>query len=404
MSKKSYKFNLIQLEEDALQAYDAWVNDDTSDNRTSLFETFRNLAFAVVSVGKYGNIDKEEVAYEFAFYMFDRIVLGNFRFISKNSNGRFPLQHYFRRSVKHVINTHRSSDSWLEFVSDLEFLVETSPICDPSVLAEDSEDYFNEIATHQFSQDLFRCLRIYYSYDDIVRLLNISFDMIYANPRYFVGDGMPKDVRDFTIILISVSKRLALQQNINRRVSNFAGDLNNATLAAIRSTIFLSTVVNAKFFPKEFLLALDIDSLYRLVSLCGGQTIRIPTMRELDTLLGSVIAVARVITEGRTSQEFIKETKDDLDLVFSNHVNMKYFMSKIIETYELFGDEEESEPLLNILMMSVKSIEGLLEDLSVDVEDNDLLDSYRELSSSVKNLASKVNKMNSKLPKEKLDV
>jgi hypothetical protein len=144
-------------------------------------------------------------------------------------------------------------------------------------------------------------------------------------------------------------------------------------------------VVHAKFFPQELLLALDVDSMYRLVAVLGGKKIRIPTARELDSLIGAVVSVSKMVLEGKPLNKSLQESKEDLNLVFSDKVNIQYFVSKCLESFNIFDADKPSSPLINILANSIKTLDTLfksMEKKSSTASPEILLDQYIKLSES----------------------
>ena len=378
-----HKYDLTKLESAALAAYANWASDDSQEHRTVLFETVRDLAYAILQVGPFKkyNIDYEVIAYEYSLYLFQRFILGSFRLIAKD---RFPLQLYISKNIRHVIFSHNSG-AWQELITDMEFLVDSASV---NVFQEEPVNSYKAIDKKFYAQSLMKVVELYYSKAEINRLLPIALDMIFSNSRYAVSPSLPTDLKDFSIILIAASKRFTNYDNIFFTTGVKKSDLKTALKSATRSTVFLSTVVNSTFFPKELLLSLDIDSLYRLVSVMGGNTIRIPTMRELDTVLGAVVSISRMLLEDKPIESSLNETKLDYDLVFSNHVNLQYFISKSMESFNLFknDDSKASEPMINVIASSIQSLDVILQSLQerVSSESSDsLLNQYVGLSDTL---------------------
>jgi len=80
------KYDLVKLEDEALLALSNWGKEDGEETRTQLFQTIQELAYAVLKVGGYDkhNIDYSTVAYEYALYLFERLILKSFLPSSKN--------------------------------------------------------------------------------------------------------------------------------------------------------------------------------------------------------------------------------------------------------------------------------------------------------------------------------
>ena len=402
-----YKHDLQALESAALAAYEAWTCEQDNKTRTDLFLTIKELAFAILEVGKYEKYQAnyDEVSYEYALYLFERIVLGSFKLVARD---RFPLQHYIRKNILHVLVTLRSDDVWRDMISDFEFLIDPPADCLDALSVE--VDYDDLMDRKAYAHKLIKILKIYYDTETIARLLPISLDMIHDSYRYLVSPAVPVDVRDFSIILIASAKRLAVVDNIFDSGKVKSNDLRKCLKSSVRSTVFLSTVVNSDFFPKELLLALDIDSLYRLVGVLGGQTIKIPTQRDLDTLLGSAVAISNIILDGKKPKEAVLQAKEEYGFVFQNTINLSQFLSKNLQALSLLGEDKPTEPLINILVVSMKSLDNILGELakrSDSAESTEvILRRYSELSASFSQLTDSLLKISScgkPIPEDFLD-
>lgn len=390
-----YQFNLIELESNCLARYQEYKGDPNSPQfRTEVFKSIEELAFAVLNVGKYDKyqIDFSVCAYEYALYLLERILVGSFRMEPKIKGTRFPLQEYVRQNIKHVVFNLRKDTAWQELITDMEFFLDDyqKPGDYEYMEFEDTniEPGENLVDKTKYAEKLFEALKIFYTVEEINRLFTISLDIIYLDPRALVASHIPVDIQDFSITLVALAKRLTRDHNLHFGLDVPKEDLRKIFACSVRSTVFLSTIVNTDFFPRELLLSLDIDSLYRLVHLMGGQTLRVPTIKELDSLLGAVVSVSKMIMEGKDLKSSISESKKDLNLMFTTRINIQDFVSKSVESFNVFNNEAKVEPLLNVLALSIKSMDHLFQQItkrSEEMHSDTLLKNYVELSSSFSN-------------------
>lgn len=396
-----YKYNMKELEDLALDAYAAWKADDSQANRLEFFNTVKDLAFAILKVGNFDkhDLDSEKVSYEYALYLFERVVFGNF-VLEGLTNGRFPLNQYIRLNIKHVIHSIDKNQSWIEVISELEYSIGESPS-----LYDNTTFTKNEIEDKILNKvypNLTKMLKIYFSFEEIKRLLPLSMDLFYSSSSYqnqfIISPNAPSDIKDFSIVLVSIVKKHCSDHSLIFSTGARSSDFKKAFNAALRSTVFLSSVVNSSFFPKELLLSLDIDSLYRITSILGGQTVRIPSTRELDTLIGAVITVSKIISEGKNLDEALEQGKEDYDLVLANHINIQSFISKMLQSYNIFKEDTPSQPIINMLLGSIKSLDTLFSHLQKKAKDapaDKLLKQYCELSSSFSQFTDSLVKVSS---------
>jgi hypothetical protein len=412
-NQSNYRFNLIALEEAALKAYKDWTVEDNQITRTGIFNTVKELSFAILMVhkgyAKYG-IDYEKCSYEYALYLFDRIVFGKeqgegkepirFKLIPKDLNSLgFPLQKYISLNIKHVIFSMKEEISWPDVLKEVGEVYES--VIDAETIHTNNTQVEEKYSRNFISQKILEVLRIYYSYEEIRRLIHLSLDIVFNNDRYSIINTSPVDLKDFTITMIAVAKRIVKEDVINNTLDIKKDDLKKILNAAVRSTVFLSTVVNSTLIPKELLLALDIDSLYRLVSLMGGKTLKIPNSRELDTMLGSVVAISQSIMEGKDPKKSLQEAKQDMNLVFTQKIDINSFISKAIDSYNVFKDDKTTDPIITILSMSIKSLDILfktLEEKAGELPPESILSKYVELCTSFSKFTETLINIKNNLP------
>ena len=191
-------------------------------------------------------------------------------------------------------------------------------------------------------------------------MLPMAMEVI-ANGTGFNGKT-PQDLQSFCVTLVALSKRLVADQYPKSRdISSNAPSVQKLLKSSLRSSIFLSAVANSEMFPKELLLSLDIDSLYRLVQVCGGQSIRVPFAEELDSLLCAVVSTSKIITEGKDIDKAISDAKEACGLTMTKQINIRYFVSKLTKTFDIFKEDEQKKPLIEVLLGSLKTLTDSLD-------------------------------------------
>ena len=361
MHKASYNHDFPALEWKLEKAYRSFCLSNCNCSRTELYSAIKEIAYGILQVGedwKDKNIDWESTSYEYALYLLERIMVGKFR--PSYDSDKFPWSVYINKNLKHVVETCREDNVWHELVKDLEYLVDQrSEALDR--IADTSGDQEDFIWEKQLSVNLYKSLRIFYSSKEIRRLLPIAIDLISSDEYNFSNRGMSKDIKDFVMVLIALSKRLSVDYDAKRFYEVPKAEFKKAMSASVRSSLFLSTVTNSNIFPKELLLSLDIDSLYRLVQVSGGRYVRIPNQNELDSLMAAVLSVSKRILEGKKIDDSLNVAKKDLNLMFSKQINIQEFVTKMVKTIEIHGEDKESEPLIKLLSNSLKNVDTLVD-------------------------------------------
>lgn len=381
-------YTLTELEDQALLAHANWDISDNPETKNDLFVSIKNLSKSVITLlYSKSNIDFELASYEYSVYLFQRIILRTLDL--NNHNGRFPLQHYMRKNVRHIIYSQGNEITWMNVVNEM----------DDEEFENEIEDIHSrtvpqEVNCKNLSRKMYDGLGMFYNHEDIKRLYPICRDLFYSNRHCVIPYGLPEDIKNFMMILISLAKRVYVDnKHIFEHHMKDTGskEFKKRIQSALRSTIFFSAITKSEVFPKELLLALDVDSLYRLVSICGGNTIRIPKERELESLMGAVVTISNMVLDGQDMETAIFKAKKDYGLVMDNRINIRDLIHKVNCTIDLENDAM-SEPMLNMLEKLVKFFDVIVGDLSrlERISSPDLLRLFTNVSDSITNLTDNV--------------
>jgi len=378
---KQYAYDLKNLEDELSKSYAGFVESNDDGTRTSLFDSIQDLAIAILKVGKYRNtdLDKDQMSYDYACSLFERIVSGDW--IPEIRSDRFPWQKYVSKNILDTIHPKKSkTDSVNELVSDLEYILNTTSA---SIFDSIPETPDQNLKRQDLAYALYDAIKIHYSDKEIRRLFGISIDLVLDKNKWTMLKNYPQDIKDFVIVLVCMAKRLILDNNINRGRDIHRGDLSKIMSSVTRSSIFLSAIVNPnrrKFVQKELLLALDLASIYRLAYALGGKLIRIPSIDMLDTLVGTSVILAKRILEGKKLDRNTRQkVSRDYGIIFRQEPNLtiQEFCSKAIEVYETFQTAEDIKPIMDSILKSAKS----LEIAASKICENPEMEGYREILS-----------------------
>jgi len=378
---KNHKWNLIALENSALDAYYNWEKNNTETTRTTLFLAINDLAYAILNVGGYIRTveNLEELAYEYALYLFERILTGNLKLHAKT---KFPLQFYISKNIKHIIKQKRNNN-WQDLIIDLESLLKSKN--DEEIIGKSTDNQFDKF---YLANQLLDALKLFYDNSDIERILPIAINMIYDRAYYYIPSSYPTDIQDFCITLIALSKHFTHKNEIHPKVISS----KEALEYAIKNTVFLASIVNSKFFPRELLLSCDIDSLYRLVAILGGKRIRIPNQKELDTLIGVTSAISDMILNGKDKRDALMAAKKKFKLCFSGRINLDRFLSNVIKCMNMFDEHAPSYPIIDIITDRIKELGKNLDVSNLDSQYS--INKYCELTEYFVKLTENLTKLN----------
>lgn len=400
-SNPLYQYHLEGLEDDCRAAYQEWTTKkESKDARYNLFITLENICFAVAQLTDIptNHVNRADIAYEMSLWMFERILSGEFIPVGTAENKRFPWQVYIRRCIPGFIpypnkeNGGRVKDfirvSWENFTERIEE-EEEDPL---TKIPGSSEDIPELIVTKKYMRKkIVEALRLYYTEKEIRRLFHMFCALCEATDRYPARDpNTPSDLREFAITVLAVAKRIAKSTNINYTPPTSPENLTQAIQSAIRSTMFLAAVTErSSHFPRELVMSLDMDSLFRLCQCAGGKTIRIPTDRELNSVIQASSTAAEMLTTGYQREETTTFSQQPGELPGAAGISLTPLITKIIQHHSIFGDtqSERSNTMHDILLQSVQGLDKLIDRIiSTGVQNNQVLYAYSELSYTVMNI------------------
>ena len=354
------------MENRIMRAYLAMKTTDKEAERTELFLSIKDIAYAILMVGNYSshNLNYEDVAYEYAVYMFTRLVATGSKKFEPEYQGRFPWQKYISLNIKHIIHSR--------------FLVSDESVSSDIVnLLNDDDDELRDIMTDSESSvdkmtkaytvdEIYGIVKQFYSKTEISRLYPITKQYLTTHGVNMLYMDCPEDVKAFAKVLIAVTKRVLYQGIKTDFRDRSKSEIEDCIASSLKSTLFMASVIEADFFPTDLLLACDLESIIRLVTISGGSTIRIPTSREFESIIGATMAASKMIVEGETDINKAKwEAKHEYGLVFSNRVNMNNFIDKVIgacKNSDIEGNPASS-PLIHLLLTYIQSMNTIADGL-----------------------------------------
>jgi len=408
---KKYNYDLRKMERDLEDSYRKMIDTPTEETKTTFIISIKEISLAILRVGTYWKqfkVDFEEVSYDYSVYVYERIFFKNWRPEGKeNIQGkriRFPWQKYIRLNLRNIIFGFVDKDYRLDFFEDISDLID----------AEDQSDYcgsfFDDkrITKSEFSRKMYSGIKMFYPWEEIKRLYPISMKLL---PVFLKGkkykQSLPEDIKKFLSIIISLSKRVSYLTSDKFTITESVSSFKDALASSTRSTIFLASLIDNKIYNRELILSLDIDSLYRLAYSVGGETIRVPSVKELNNLIGMVVASGKSIVEDRDPLDCIAEAKDDMSLSYSTikDIRINEMMKNMVTSHKLNFQSESSDSIMSQLLLSTKTLKFLLEKISEkssDMSQSEALNKYSELSesftlflNSLTSISSKVENINS---------
>lgn len=397
------QYDLVALEDGVQAAYLTYLSAPDSAVAKLFFDRVLELTRAVLTVSsswRSYQIDRSAIAYDYAIYLLERVLSGAF---CPSYQDRFPWQRYIDSSLRSIVYPmfNDSKDLSLEELEGYTDLVYFGFTASKKLTSLELG-----ILKQEFVNDVLRGLKLFYSEEEVGRLYFISADYLGT----FYIQHLPKDIFDFICILRSIVKRLASSPayQFNSKAHSVT-TFKQSLVSSTRSTVFLSSVLKHDLIPKPLLLALDIESLYRLSYIAGGSTVRVPTLQELNTLIGVVATVTKILLENKDMEEALKESKDQLQLIFSNNKNhsVRAYITRLLESYSLFSQDTSDTTLMQLVLSSLTSLERIAVQGSEELKRSHpetVIQFYSELVSSINTLGEFLVKINASLETNQQDI
>lgn len=373
---KRYAYDLPAAETQAIDAINRWFEVDSSESRLDMYLKIRDLTTKILKVSNYFStfpIDVDETANDYSLYLFERILNGSFVMIPKTKKKvqekRFPLQNYINLNLKHIVITQSSNK--YEFIEDIRFALDNKSLLEYLEETTSIKESSEECVRSSFLNEILAVLNLYYPISEIERLFNICLEHIIQRHRMVFNAAVPDDVKDFSLILLATVRRISTEYPYFKGMSK--DKYINPDLS-----LFLSTVSNSMKVDKKLLLSLDLDSIYRLTYICGGQKVQIPSRKELDILVGSALALKTSIEHGVAFSTALYEIKRKFDLDVSTNIKLNHIKDKI-KTLETSTDSIKKGYLGKLYLECISSLCSMVE----DSDDSSLINKSKELSKHI---------------------
>jgi hypothetical protein len=402
------KDSMFALEQRAIDTFHAFNKDPMNElKKADLTCSIQELSFAILEIGKKWkkfNIDREAASWEYTTYLMMRVLKGEFPMIPKTkvtgqavvNKDRFPLQKYIDINLQHIvarIANEGENDRWLSAVEDISDLVWTD--------TADSEKYssngkktdpnyiFEILDRKNYAENLIQSLLMFYPIEEVRFKLPLAMNFLgQVVPNNKNSAHVPEDIKTFIKILVPLAKRVVRDSDVKMSVStifNQDQDPTEILRASVNSSIFLSTIANTDLIDRRLLMSMDIDSLYRLSHIAGGETIKIPKASDIDSVIGVVTAISDGLLSGKDPMKVISSVKKKWDLNFVVNKPLKDVVHNMVKSYMLLGEDGRTESLVGKLLVTHKGMDGMIKALTDSLKKSDssrLVEAYSKLVSS----------------------
>ena len=384
-----HRFNFRELELKLQTSYNEFIKDfNNQENFSNIFYDVKNLAFGILTVGKIWvnyEVDYDSVAYEYSTHLIERIITGKFvvnpdRYDKDN---KFGWHNYIRLNIRDIIGRKFASPDNTSNISidELKEVYEDVANHDAHLVDSDICDEI-EIETHNkfVASKCSKYLKMIYG--DRYYILTSKFLSLEV---YNVDDITDEELKEFVKISLVLFKRLYESYNLTDVcISNVRKVFN--------STLYLASILSNEE-DKRLYISLDLANLYRLALSNGGETIRVPTVEELDELIGTAKISYEILAANLSDKKKIRKLRDRVredygvfvrfDKLNANVRNLFMYMSSEINEGGPIDDTPMIKSLITLTNRSDAIINNLLDKIErsvSEIEDKDeLIAIYREM-------------------------
>ena len=370
--KGKYKYDFKSLEYRVQKSYDRFVLDFTNtENFQKLYEDVFTITFGILETTevwvKKDNLNAIDVAHEYSTSLIERILEGKWKAKVNPGEDKFGWVPYIRLNVRDTIYKKFSPQNPERYVSldeMKEIIKEQNTDPEESVGAqhpalEDHEIFHQcqmEVNNNQLASQCSKFLKLLFG----DRYYTLSSKLLSLKAESY-DDIQDRDLRLFVKTALVLFKRLYESYNLSKISSTRVDKVFN-------SSLYLASILSSDK-DKRLYISLDLANLYRLALSYGGETLKVPTMEELDEL----------VSTAKVSYEILSSNLNDL-------TRIKRIRDKVRDDYDVFVRFDKLS----------ENVKGVFRYLSTEItdpstsEENTLVDSLLTLSSRSDQIINKI--------------
>jgi hypothetical protein len=370
--KGKYKYDFKSLEYKVQQSYDKFLlNLKNSENFQELYQDLFIIAHGILETTQVWvnkeNLIAVDVAHEYATGLIERILEGKWRARVNPGEDKFGWVPYIRLNIRDTIYRKFSVQNPERYISidDIKEIIkehntdseESNPLQHPALVDVDIYNLIEvEVNNNQLASQCSKFLKLLFSES---RYYTLSSKLLSLKAESY-DDIQDNDLHLFVKTAVVLFKRLFESYNLSK--------FNNIRVDKVfNSSLYLASILSLDR-DKRLYVSLDLANLYRLALSCGGETLTVPTIEELDEL----------VSTARVSYEILSTNLDDL-------TKIKNIRDRVRDDYNVFVRFDK-------LSENVKGVFRYLstEIMDPDATENSLVDSLLTLSTRSDQIINKV--------------
>lgn len=371
--KGKYKYNFKSLEYKVQQSYDKFLEDFRStENFQRLYEDLFIISHGILETTS-AWVNKTDLvaidtAHEYSIKLIERILEGKWRARVNEGEDKFGWVPYIRLNIRDTIYGKFSNPNPERFISldDVKEIIKLhstdsegpTPVQHPALVDDESFHLCEmEASNSQLAAQCSKFLKLMFGDD---RYYILSSKLLSLKVKNY-NDIQDDDLRLFVKTSLVLFKRLYESYNLNNVTATKVDKVFN-------SSLYLASILSSDK-DKRLYVSLDLTNLYRLALAHGGETLKVPTMDELDEL----------VSTAKVSYEILSSNLNDLSKI-------KRIRDKVRDDYDVFVRFDKiSDNVKSVFRYLATEVSD-----SSSVTDNTLIGSLLSLSTRSDQIINKI--------------
>jgi hypothetical protein len=394
--KGKYKYHFKSLEYKVQQSYDKFLEDfrDT-ESFQRLYEDLFIIAHGILETTQVwtnkSDLVAVDTAHEYAVKLIERILEGKWRARVNPGEDKFGWVPYIRLNIRDTIYGKFSNPDLDKFISldEIKEIIKihstdsegSTPVQHPALVDNESFHLCEmEASNSQLAAQCSNFLKLMFGDDRYYILCSKLLSLRVKN----YDDIQDEELRLFVKTSLVLFKRLYESYNLNNV---------NATKVekVFNSSLYLASILSSDK-DKRLYVSLDLANLYRLALSYGGETLKVPTVEDLDELVSTAKVSYEILSSNLNDLSKIKKIRDRVRDDFDVFVRFDKISENVKGVFRYLATEV-SDPsvtdntlVTSLLTLSSRSdqiinkILDRLENCIDTVEDSDeLIKVYKEM-------------------------
>ena len=317
---KGYRYN-FRLREDLVNKYYQMVRKLESRAESvaykkavsRFYKSVADLAYAIFCVDPpehlvKSNGDFYDTACEYSLYLTYRVQK---RKLNWDPTIRHAWTKYIRlntRYIYHTLPVNQAKFLSLDHLLDeLDFLLDSSDLKDVSTPLPESVTYQDsrDMLRREFFEKVLIVLKTFYTEGEINRCLPFVISSLLYDFE------VPEEIQRFRLLLLTTVRRIVslYESSDYLKPTGLTQSVDRCVITLILLSYLTRPDIN-KTLPFELVSSLDFHSMVRLSMIAGGKSIYVPSLDDLELVVASSVALASMLSEGKSFRESRYIAKD----------------------------------------------------------------------------------------------